>query len=418
MNYLDPEYQEFLRRQMLGQTEPVMLDPSLVPPEQVAVNAVAPAAEVEPEPKPMTELEQIQARIGQASAQTQDAAKQYQDWLAGLGGRFRSDMERQSQALEGASREARDMGLLHQSTGRNLALLGLKDAAQPYQQMAVQAAQIQGQAPQKQQQLFSDYLQKVAGLEGRGLESKMEMAGRLEQGARGELTKYQERLANDVRHAQDMAAKAATEEERLKWKSEEVQRDRELKLLLASMARDASAAARDKREDDADRKLDRKMFHADEDYLPTPAELTPAEISGARAAYKSTKDLRMAIPELSAMVEKLGRGAKLSPTELSRASTLANHIQLSMKGEDQYGLGVLTGPDLQLLRKAVPDPETINWSFLMQTGPTRLAQTLDNINRSYDARMTSLGFKRKSVAGSDIGAKQKELDEINRKLGE
>lgn len=220
MNYLDPEYQEFLRRQMLGQAEPVMLDPSLVPPEQVAASSVAPMAEVGPEPKPMTELEQIQARIGQASAQTQDAAKQYQDWLAGLGGRFRSDMERQSQALEGASAEARNMGLLHQSTGRNLALLGLKDAAQPYQQMAVQAAQIQGQAPQKQQQLFSDYLQKVAGLEGRGLESKMEMAGRLEQGARGELTKYQDRLSQEMRHAQSMLMAAKTAEEQRKWQEE------------------------------------------------------------------------------------------------------------------------------------------------------------------------------------------------------
>lgn len=221
MNYLDPEYQEFLRRQMLGQAEPVMLNQALVPPEPMAQEMGEPITEAPVEqPKPMSELEQIQARIGQASAQTQDAAKQYQDWLAGLGGRFRSDMEKQSQALEGATQGAREQGLLHQSTGRNLALLGLKDAAQPYQQMAVQAAQLEGQAPQKQQQLFSDYLQKVAGLEGRGLESKMEMAGRLEQGARGEMTKYQDRLSQEMRHAQSMLAAAQNAGEQRKWQEE------------------------------------------------------------------------------------------------------------------------------------------------------------------------------------------------------
>jgi len=328
-------------------------------------------------------------------------------------------------AMDAAKTSDTARGYMHALAASIRGREGNQGAAQVYGRAAAESPE--QDALKNKQGAFMDYLKGLSGLKAQKNAVALPFLQKREADARDAVSDFDKTQA--TAEASKTAAEQKAKHDEL-WaavesgKMDERQAQNQFNRWMAGQTLDLKREALAQQKELASSKLgakqdaeERELMHPDPDYSPTKIKLTPPEARKAREAYASVDMLRQAIPELSALVDKAGRGIKLSPDELARASTLATDIQLRMKNEEVYGLGVLTGPDLSLLKKAVPEPGEINWGFMFQTGPTKLAQTLKNINTNYASKMKGAGFPLKS-AGGDRTAKQKELDEINRQLGE
>lgn len=275
---------------------------------------------------------------------------------------------------------------------------------------------------------FLDYLKGLSGMQAQRYGVAIPAAQKAEANATEALGNYDKLQATTEQKKQELAARA---DENAKNRDQRAQHDQAWTQVMAGNAADRRAQNEFNREmakqsleirkTNADReaekeqrasaKFDSTQKSVDPDYEVSPGYTIgdPVELRKSHEAYRSTMTLREAIPELKGLMEKYGRGIKLSPTEMARASTLATDIQLRMKGEDQYGLGVLTGPDMEILRKAIPEPGVIDWGYLMKTGPAKLDQTLANINRNYDSHMRSIGYRRVGGGKQPVEAKPKEV---------
>ena len=303
--------------------------------------------------------------------------------------------------------------------------MGNQGAAQAYGAAAKERPQ-SAMLDDKNKQ-FLDYLKGKAGLQAQRYGVVIPAAQKAEANATEALGNYDKLQATTEQKRQELAARA---DENAKNRDQRAEHDKVWAQVMAGNTSDRrlqaefnremqkqnleirkSAAEREaEKEQRASAKFDSTQKSVDPDYEVSPGYTIgdPVELRKSHEAYRSTMTLREAIPELKGLMDKYGRGIKLSPTEMARASTLATDIQLRMKGEDQYGLGVLTGPDMEILRKAIPEPGVIDWGYLMKTGPAKLDQTLANINRNYDSHMRSIGYRRVGSGKQSAEAKPKE----------
>jgi hypothetical protein len=85
--------------------------------------------------------------------------------------------------------------------------------------------------------------------------------------------------------------------------------------------------------------------------------------------------------------------------------SLATEIQLLSKGDDMYQLGVLTGPDMQLLTKITASPSSLDSLFTFDsTRKKQLDTQLKSITDKLDSTAASMGYRK---AGAPSGGKPK-----------
>lgn len=113
--------------------------------------------------------------------------------------------------------------------------------------------------------------------------------------------------------------------------------------------------------------------------------------SGSAAARTLLSNLN----EFQGLIEK--HGAEVMPGEVkTRLNSLARDIQLNAKNEDLYGLGVLTGPDLQLLEEIIDAP-TGFWENLNpmagKMSQNKAQQFRDMINTRINSKAKTYGFE-------------------------
>lgn len=118
-----------------------------------------------------------------------------------------------------------------------------------------------------------------------------------------------------------------------------------------------------------------------------------------RKAVASAEQLKSKLGRLRDLVESHG-SYEFGGEGGQEMSALATEIQLLSKNEDMYQLGVLTGPDLGLLRKITGDPES--FSSMFTRDKTRLKQ-IDTQAKSLDDRLAatskSMGYRPKAPVG-------------------
>lgn len=138
-----------------------------------------------------------------------------------------------------------------------------------------------------------------------------------------------------------------------------------------------------------------------EDQLAVPGfERTGEVLPKAEEAAK----LRGAVASANELTSKLGRLKDLVNQYGSfeyggeggqEMESLATEIQLLAKNQDMYNLGVLTGPDLNLLQKLTADPASL--TSLLTRDKTRLKQIdtqLQSIAGKLNTKAQSLGYRK------------------------
>lgn len=111
-----------------------------------------------------------------------------------------------------------------------------------------------------------------------------------------------------------------------------------------------------------------------------PKGPSPAEMAKLRAA-------RTEVQKITEAAERFrSEWKKASPMEKSRAmlggttplNSAYNNFALLLKGESGYNLGVLNGPDLEIIRRAIPDPSTLRGN--VATMDTDMDSAVDQVN--------------------------------------
>lgn len=81
---------------------------------------------------------------------------------------------------------------------------------------------------------------------------------------------------------------------------------------------------------------------------------------------------------------------KISPEDRARMSTMLTDLQLDLKSESAYALGVLTGPDMDLLNQITGNPNSFNPLINSQS---RLKELIKISQKKFDSKVKSYGFE-------------------------
>lgn len=90
---------------------------------------------------------------------------------------------------------------------------------------------------------------------------------------------------------------------------------------------------------------------------------------------------------------------KLSPEDRATMGTMLTDLQLDLKSESAYALGVLTGPDMELLNKITGDPNSFN---PLMNSQSRLEQLIKISQKKFDSKVKAYGFDPKSSRPGSI----------------
>lgn len=118
-----------------------------------------------------------------------------------------------------------------------------------------------------------------------------------------------------------------------------------------------------------------------------------------RNAVASTEQLSSKLNELKDLVKDVG-SFEYGGEKGQRMKGLATEIQLLSKNPEMYNLGVLTGPDLDLLTSITADPDSIKSLFTRNS--TRLAQIdsqIKSVGNKLQSSAKSLGYRPKGASG-------------------
>lgn len=132
------------------------------------------------------------------------------------------------------------------------------------------------------------------------------------------------------------------------------------------------------------------------------------EAEHIRKAQASTDTIDASVKELEGIYRKYGTSV-LPGDVRARAEALTTDLQLSMKGPEQYALGVLAGPDMGLLEKTIPNPTGVNATLLDffsgdQNVLARYASLRSQAKRRFEDKARSLGYERGEAEREAPGA--------------
>jgi hypothetical protein len=113
-----------------------------------------------------------------------------------------------------------------------------------------------------------------------------------------------------------------------------------------------------------------------------------------KSGVSAARGLLVNLNEYQSLVEKYGSevGGKVA----QRMDSLARDIQLAAKNEDLYGLGVLTGPDLQILEDIISAPTGLGAKLDPMSGSraaNKTQQFREMLNSKINAKAKTFGFE-------------------------
>jgi hypothetical protein len=390
---MNQSYLEFLRRIAEEQRAPVE-----IPVEQMA--------------QPMEEqpaVDPLQASLEQKQAGTLDAQKRYTDWLQGLAKRSNQAGAMQSEALAKIGKEALGSRAVNQMGAVAMSLLNQPGLAKMYGEQAQSAAGRFGDSQKAGATQFGDYLAKTAGIEERALGGQLDAATKAEGMALDAVQKKEAELLARIRRAEDMAARATTAAEKLAWEKEKHAQDMELKKLLHKSVGDKldQFAEHEKvkwatthRKDLQDVSLNIPGWVPKMSIDPYGQPfLVGASKDGAKVikdAYSGTKTIKDNVTKLIDILENK-RVSGVLPGEVNQVKeALATIIALDVKGKAMADLGVLAGPDMDILRAMIPGLQNgkINIDLLSQHGgAARLRTLISSISSKMENSLQTQGYE-------------------------
>lgn len=125
---------------------------------------------------------------------------------------------------------------------------------------------------------------------------------------------------------------------------------------------------------------------------------------GATPTQDDAKKFKAGVSAARTLLENLNeyqtllanKGSEYGGKAAQRMESLARDIQLSAKNEDLYGLGVLTGPDLELLESLIQSPtglsDQIGW-WQGDRARNKAQQFREMINTRIDSKAKTYGFE-------------------------
>ena len=158
-------------------------------------------------------------------------------------------------------------------------------------------------------------------------------------------------------------------------------------------------------------------------------QVKPEVAEKLRTAQAQTRQMTKNVDELMSLYREYGN--KVLPSAArARMEAIARHLQLKAKGETMFQLGVIAGPDMDLLNSVIPVPTkkaaTIA-DFFSGGGETsetmeRLRVMREQLGDNLHTALTSRGYRpkakgsnTKAAPGGLTEAEKKELEELSRK---
>lgn len=134
------------------------------------------------------------------------------------------------------------------------------------------------------------------------------------------------------------------------------------------------------------------------------------ELSKAREIVAQIPPIENEIKELQKYISKYG-AYEMEQTEAgNRMKSLATSIQLKLKSDAFFQLGVLAGPDMQILVSQIPDTtDRANALKSDQAVVKQLGDVLNRLKSGVRSRMATLGFEQEGANQPQIGPRGKPL---------
>lgn len=214
------------------------------------------------------------------------------------------------------------------------------------------------------------------------------------------------------------ARKAATEAEKLKLGREKMMSAAELAKARLEAAKDSAsrraalaANAKTEKQKGADALLAIPGWDASPD-----VKVKPEVAQKLRDTVAGQKTIESTVDGIEKLFKQYGNQPLPGPAK-SKMQGLLTDLQLNLKGESQFGLGVLTGPDLALLEKVTGDPTRVGNTLLdyFSEGENTLAKLAEVRNQSrqrFENRLNASGYTRRKEKPSGVppGAVKAERD--------
>jgi|GEM_PF-5789116 len=130
-------------------------------------------------------------------------------------------------------------------------------------------------------------------------------------------------------------------------------------------------------------------------YAHDPAvKQTPTEVGKIRAMVASSKTISESIDELTKLIDT--HGTETLPGEAkAQMQSLGANILAELKGEAGFELGVLAGPDMEIMREAIGDATSLSLGNILGMSDVtkiKLRQSRDSMLRKLKNRTASGGY--------------------------
>lgn len=218
---------------------------------------------------------------------------------------------------------------------------------------------------------------------------------------------YAAQLPRDIEHAAPIIkqyramAIPADKQASLDATSSEAQKKRTFDAEQKDLDRknhttNASIMARQKAGDAEEKKAagNRKRYLEGFDISPD-AEPSDVEMKDIRKAQANARTMTQTIDEISGIYKKFGNSPLPGPVK-ARMSSLSTDLIMAAKSPEMYQLGVIAGPDMELLNRVAADPTTKESTILDFVGDdqsmARLGAFRGQIDRRFGNSARSLGF--------------------------
>jgi putative NADH-flavin reductase len=119
----------------------------------------------------------------------------------------------------------------------------------------------------------------------------------------------------------------------------------------------------------------------------------------AKDFIQKVKPMADTVRKLKDTMTQVDKLSKWNFTDRQALESIMTDLQLTLKDEENYKLGVLTGPDMDLLQKVTGDPTSL--SPIVNT-KARLMQTLKNLEKKMDNKIENYGFTPNSKKPGNI----------------
>jgi inosine/xanthosine triphosphate pyrophosphatase family protein len=158
--------------------------------------------------------------------------------------------------------------------------------------------------------------------------------------------------------------------------------------------------------------LDRKLTDDSGDLVPglrqiPGAKINKVAVNKVQEMASAKNNLKSLLNEYSGMLKEVG--TEFAGEDASYMETLVTNIDVAWK--EAAKLGALTGPDLALIKAAVPDATSLKEnlkSFINPSNASKIKGTLDKavkrLDTSFNQQIKPFGFTQPNLAADIVGA--------------